>query len=247
MAAEEAPRVVAFVFNWRGHFWRAAATENQLRQVFPRVIVINSEEGRTRPGWIDVGGDAYFTRQFFTALDHFDGDVLFHLQADASYHDWQAVADAAVRCWRRYQWGVFAPNVEFTGWPAANVDIEPVFAEPHLRLVANTDCTCWLIARPILDAFRERRDLFVDNRYGWGIDLTMAALAFLQGRPVLRDYGNTVVHRQGRGYDNAAAHAEYQTFLARVDPELRAMVDLLLRDRQQALSYSAARRGRYCS
>jgi hypothetical protein len=53
--------------------------------------VINSDETLSDAGWINVGDDAYFTKQFITALARFDGDVLFHMQGDGSYANWQGV------------------------------------------------------------------------------------------------------------------------------------------------------------
>ena len=49
--------------------------------------VINSDstvEGR-HPAWRHIGDEAYFTAQWNKALDLFDADVLFHIQADASF------------------------------------------------------------------------------------------------------------------------------------------------------------------
>lgn len=239
------PRIVPFIFNWKGQFEKAQQTEGLLRRVSDEVVVINSDDGNTRPGWVDLGDECYFTAQFFKALDLFDGDILFHVQADATYDDWQGVFDHALRYLDAYNWGVYAPNIDFTGWQAAKVDIESdYFREPDLRLVANTDCTCWFIHRDILTQFAKHRTLFADNKYGWGLDLTMAALSYLIQRPVIRDYGHTIVHPRGHGYDNDRASYEYRVYLNSVGGELKATLNLILRDRQGLLDLLTSTRPR---
>ncbi|HEX7705709.1 MAG TPA: hypothetical protein VF701_04535 [Thermoanaerobaculia bacterium] len=228
-------RIAPFIFSWKGQFEKACRTEDQLRELFDRVTVINSDEDNTRPGWIDVGDDLFFTGQFLRAVDHFDADVLFHIQADAHYDDWPAVFDRARESFERVQWGVFAPNVDFTGWVSPGVDIASQFfpADSNLRLVSCTDCTCWMIHRDVIEQFRKHRDLFSQNRYGWGIDLTIAALSYLNERPVVRDYAHTVIHPRGRGYDNDAARKEYDTFLDSVRADVRKVLEFQLTDRQR--------------
>src|SRR2546423_15507730 len=88
-------RIVPFIFNWKHQFENAVRTQDELRKHFDNVVVINSDDHHSRDGWIDIGDACYFKAQFFKALELFDGDVLFHVQADASYSDWPAVvADA---------------------------------------------------------------------------------------------------------------------------------------------------------
>lgn len=228
------PKIVPFIFNWTDQFENACRTEEQLRVILDEVIVINSDEHHTRSGWVDIGEESYFTAQFFKALDLFDGDILFHMQADATFHDWPSLFENAVRHFREYNWGVYAPNVDFTGWSSEKVDIESnLFRQPALRLVSNTDCTCWFIHREIIEQFLEHGSLFSENRYGWGIDLTMAALSYLNRRPVIRDYGHTIVHPRGHGYDRDGASVEYRAYLAGVDDRIRPVLNLMLNDRQQ--------------
>ena len=237
-------KIVPFIFNWENQFEKTKRSEQQLKKTFSRVFVINSDPENTRDDWVNVGSDAYFTTQFFKAIDLFDGDILFHLQADASYDRWQEVFDSALSAFYKYNWGVFAPNVDFTGWDSTRVNIGSEYiAEPELSLVSCTDCTCWLIHKDIIRQFIRRKSQFVDNTYGWGIDITMSALSYLNQRPVIRDYGHTIVHPRGRGYDNQAATAEFKAFLNGLDEELKPVVGVLRNNRQNLLKYLCPSQG----
>lgn len=228
------PRIVPFIFNWRGQFEKACRTESQLREIFDRVIVINSDESHTRPGWVDIGEGSFFAAQFFTAVDLFDGDMLLHIQADASHDDWAGVVARALDTFEVYRWGVFAPHVDFSNWNPARADIvSRLFPDHNLRLVACTDCTCWIIHRDMLDQLLERKDaLFFDNKYGMGIDITLASLSYLNGRPVIRDYAHTIAHPRTRGYSTDEARAELARFFERTPSDLRPIVDMIWRDWQ---------------
>ena len=232
------PRIVPFIFNWKGQFENAKRIQDELRMTFDDVIVINSDDHYTRDGWIDIGDESYFKAQFFKALEQFDGDILFHVQADASYDDWPAVLASALKAFDTYKWGVFAPNVDFTPWPPVRTDIESDYLhESNLRLVNCTDCTCWFIHRDIVEQFKQRAAIFSANKFGMGIDLTICALTYLNRRPVIRDYAHTVDHPRRRGYDNQAARVELAAYVERVDADLKPIVDCMLTDRQRLTSW----------
>src|SRR4051794_30688503 len=113
-----------FIFNWRGQFDKVVATEKHLRNISAEPIVINSDVHHTCPTWINIGDNAYFTDQFVKAIELFNGDVLFHIQGDATYHDWRGIITNAVKYFPVYQWGIFAPNVDYTFHDASRVDME---------------------------------------------------------------------------------------------------------------------------
>jgi hypothetical protein len=223
------PRIAPFIFNWKGQFENARRTEAQLLEIFGRVIVINSDDENTRPGWVDIGDECYFAAQFFKALELFDGDILLHVQADASYDNWQAVVNDARTYFHEYRWGLFAPNVDFTNWNSARADVQSgLFQQSYLRLVACTDCTCWFIHRDMVEQLLARKDaLFFDNKYGMGIDITLSALSYLNGRPVVRDYSHTIAHPRSRGYNTEEARAELARFFERAPADLRPVLDLI--------------------
>lgn len=211
-------RIRPFVFSWAGQFERACALEAAVGEAFGPVTVINAEDGRTRPGWVDVGAEAFMAAQFRRALDLFLADpaaeAMFHLQADAAYDDWGAIAAAARDAFAAYRWGVFAPNVDYTFHKARRVDVGAIRV-PHagLRVVACTDSICWFVHRDVAQALQALQPALHATRYGWGLDVLAAAVAFVAGRPVLRDYSYTVRHPRGTGYaQDAAAHEMVEMF-----------------------------------
>src|SRR5262245_9350527 len=104
-----------FIFTWRGHEAAARRLEQVLSPLV-RTSVINSEEHLTAryPHWIHVGEEAYFSAQWRRAVELFDGDLLFHIQADAAFDDFERLFDRAVRLVRQHDLGVYEPNVDFT-------------------------------------------------------------------------------------------------------------------------------------
>ena len=87
--------IQTFIFNWRGQYEKTIEKETQLLSIGKHPIVINSDDEKTKEGWHNIGEASYFTDQFLKAIELFDGDVLFHVQGDASYDDWEKLyADA---------------------------------------------------------------------------------------------------------------------------------------------------------
>tara|TARA_B110001454_G_C12318565_1_gene266793 strand:+ start:143 stop:460 length:318 start_codon:yes stop_codon:yes gene_type:complete len=100
-------KIIPFIFNWKHQFENTKRTERQLQVISSEVLVINSDPDITKDHWVDVGDETYFTQKFFKATELFDGDILFHLQADASYHDWEAVFNDALTVSGQIQLGCF--------------------------------------------------------------------------------------------------------------------------------------------
>ena len=81
--------IQTFIFNWRGQYEKTIEKEIQLLSIGKHPIVINSDDEKTEEGWHNIGEASYFTDQFLKAIELFDGDVLFHIQGDASYDNWE--------------------------------------------------------------------------------------------------------------------------------------------------------------
>ena len=105
----------AFVFNWKGHEAGAAALEEKIAR-HTRVTVINSEEGldEAHPHWDHLDDSAYFSAQWNRAIELFDGDLLFHIQADARFDEFERLLAKIDHVFRTYPVGVYEPNVDFT-------------------------------------------------------------------------------------------------------------------------------------
>jgi hypothetical protein len=216
------------------------ALERQLGALCP-VRVINSESAveARHPHWEHVGEDAYFAAQWQHAVDGFDGDVLFHVQADAASPHFAAILERGLAAMRQHGAGVYAPNVDYTSWTYDRRRLRRV--DEDLYEVAQTDCTCWAISREVLA--RVPRVDPRQNKFGWGIDFLVTGAARACQRLTLRDYRYTVDHPwRGSGYDIEAAGVQVLQMLEGLPAPLRAIDAQLRREAHAALGPQPWRR-----
>jgi hypothetical protein len=223
-------KIQAFVFNWVGHEERAATLEQQLGGLCDaRVINSDSSVENRHPAWQHVGDDAYFAAQWNKALELFDADVLFHIQADASFPGFAGILERCRFAIGQRDCGIYAPNVDFTHWTYDRSRLKAIDAE--LFEVPQTDCTCWAIARELIE--RAPRVDPISNKFGWGIDWMMMATARLLRKKVVRDYRFTLAHPQGTGYNTATATRLAQAMLDSFPEDLREMQELVKIDAER--------------
>ena len=204
-------KIITFIFNWRGQYDKTIEKVKQLREIGVEPIVINSDDDHKDSDWHNIGEDSYFTAQFMKALElfhKFKGDVLFHIQGDASYDNWKQLYEDAEKYYETYEWGIYAPNVDYTWYDSAKVDLHFNIDEPNLKMVADTDCTCWFIHKDIIELADERGIDFSLYKMGWSFDIIYSALSFLSQRPVLRDYNHTIDHPPGTTYNKEQGEKE---------------------------------------
>lgn len=224
-------KIDAFIFNWPRQFENTKILEAQLSKVLDKVTVINSDDDNSLPHWVNIGNESYFTAQFFKALELFDGDVMFHIQADASHNDWQGIVSSAKDCFANNNCGIYAPNVDFTGWISNRVDVKNV--EPisnNLKHVTITDCTCWFINKTIIEEFKSNLiNCFTDNKYGYGIDITMSAISYNKKMQVIRDYNYTIQHPRGTAYNSLAANQMMRDSFSKIkDPSIECIIQNIM-------------------
>lgn len=96
-------KVQGCIFSWKVQEPRAAALERQIGALCP-VTVINSEFSpeHRKPDWVHVGEAAYITAKWNKALQLFDGDVIFHAQADASSRQFAAILERCPHATQRH-------------------------------------------------------------------------------------------------------------------------------------------------
>jgi len=236
-----------FVFNWPGQYLSTRTIEVDLARNGIAVTVINSDDDESFDGWIDIGNTCFFSRQFTKALDLFGNEKLIfcHIQGDTSYHDWTSIIKDAILHYATYTWGIYAPNVDYTWYTSDKTDIHDWDVQnTNIRLVADTDCSCWFIHQEVIDEFSNRQIDMSDQKFGWGWDLCMCGLSFLLGRPVLRDYRHTVKHPRGTGYDkSSASHECYRVLYPRLDPDLQKVIRHIKIDRDRLAQYMRSHRG----
>lgn len=227
-----------FIFNWKGQFEKTCQKERQLKKIFDKVIVINSDDTNEKPEWINVGDDYYFTDQFLKALEVFDGDALFHIQGDASYDNFEGLIEDAKKYYEEYEWGIYAPNVDYTWYVSQNTDILSLeSSHPNIKMVADPDCTCWFIHKDIINDFKKRNIDMSDQKMGWAVDVSMCALSFLMSRPVIRDYNHTIEHPPGTNYNKGIAADEMNRFWERSSNDLKESMSYIKGDREKLTKY----------
>lgn len=233
-----------FIFNWKGQFEKTCIIEESLKSIFGDVIVINSDDNNTKPEWIDLGDDAYFTAQFTKALELFEADkkVLLHIQGDTQYEKWDVLVEDSIKYFEKYNWGIYAPDISNVWYTSENTDIfGKKFEDENLKLVACTDETVWFIHRDIIEDFYTRKlNHYMtpeNNKMGWGWDLVMNSISFLMTRPVIRDYNHTIDHKKGTDYNKSLADIEMQKLYQNVPLDIRECISYIKGNRQNILKY----------
>jgi|LakMenEpi03Aug12_release.lakeMendotaPanAssembly.Ray.scaffolds.fasta_scaffold11862_14 hypothetical protein len=217
-----------FIFNWNKQFDKTCAIEDSLSKIFDKVTVINSDDNNTRDGWIDLGDDAYFSDQFRKALELFDGDILMHVQGDVTYDNWEKLVEDARTYFDYYDAGIYAPNVDYSWYSSENTDIDSIQADhENIKMVACTDETVWFIRKEIIQEMTNRNVDFSNNKMGWGWDLVLSSICFVNGRPVIRDYNHTIDHPPGTNYNKDVAGKEMQEVWRTLDDELKTAFALI--------------------
>lgn len=230
--------IQTFIFNWRNQYDNTVKKVEQLKLLDKSPIVINSDDEYKKSDWHNIGEESYFTAQMLKALELFDGDVLFHIQADASFDNWQSIYDSAEKYFKRYKWGIYAPNVDYTWYVSERTDLDMFnIAQDNLKMVANTDCTCWMIHKDIINEAIKRKIDFSPYKMGWSFDIIYTALSFMKKRPVLRDYEFTIQHPQGTNYNKGVAEAEMHRFYQSLPEEIQRPFSMIKGDRNQLSEY----------
>jgi hypothetical protein len=233
--------IQTFIFNWRGQYSKTRAKELQLRAIGVEPVVINSDDTITHEHWHNIGDDSYFNAQFLKALEVFDAsdcDVLFHVQADASYDNWKQLYDDAEKYYEMTDWGIYAPNVDYTWYDSSRTDVAALdFPIDKLKIVANTDCTCWFIHKDIIDEFKARKIDMTKYKMGWGWDIVFPAIAFINKRPVIRDYNHTIEHPRGTNYDTDKAEQEMWALYNSLEPDVKQAFGYIKGDKEKLSEY----------
>lgn len=233
-----------FVFNWKNQFEKTCVIEDSLRQIFDKVTVINSDEENTRPGWVNLGDEAYFTAQFRKALELFDSDkkVLLHVQGDTVYHNYKQLVNDAKKYFNLYEWGVYAPDVKNVWYTSENSDINSIESgDNNIKMVSCTDETVWFIHRDIIDDYYSRglTEIMTHEKMkmGWGWDLVLNGISFIMGRPVIRDYNHEVDHAQGTNYNKDKASEEMAILWSSLPNDLKECISYIKGDREKIVKY----------
>ncbi|MDT0186474.1 hypothetical protein Q9S36_40450 [Microbacterium sp. ARD31] len=226
--APDVVRIHAFIISWNGRAEAAMKIAHEISEHVDELTVIHSDPSGVAPagtrGWEIVPDSYFYGMKFKRSLELFGSDVMLQVQADASCDDWAALVAAARRAFTvSANVAVWAPDVNFTPWPARLTTLNT--AAGPLRHVAIIDGIVWALSAEVcerLTAFDYRA-----NNVGWGIDWAAAAFALATGRDVLVDISIHVEHPMTRGYDTSDATAQMDAFLDDLDQREQAMRNLV--------------------
>lgn len=218
-------KIQCFIFSWPGKVPYAVKLEKQLQSLGLSVTVINSDPDYKPFNWINLGNSAYFGAQWALAMDLFQGDLFFHVQADVEYQDWKGMFQRAQTFLPKINWGVWAPDVHNNTFWAQPLD---TWGSPDkdLYLVSNSDCTCWFITGELISQFKSLQMNWRSNFYGWGMDSIICALSYLNNQPVIRDSMHKIIHHPGRGYTTELAYNQMQNMVNQLPRNIKNVVDL---------------------
>ena len=135
-------------------------------------------------------------------------------------------------------WGIYAPNVDYTWYDSTRADIHSIdFPVDQLKIVANTDCTCWFIHKDIINMLKERKLDLSPYKMGWCWDIVLPALCFINRRPVIRDYAHTIDHPRGTNYNTTQAEKEMWQFYGTLPKDLKEAFGYIKGDRERLSKY----------
>lgn len=215
-----------FIFCWKDQVGNVIEIEKQLGKIFNNVSVINSNGYPKKNHWINLPDDSMFTKQFLHAIDNFNEDFLFHIQGDIKYDKWDQFIQDAKTDFERYNWGIYAADLDNTPWKAENVNYSKL--NEHLSCVYTTDTNVWIIHKDIVNIFKNLKIDWSVSNYGWGLDTILSAICYKNNRRVIRNYKHLVHHPPSRMYNDTIANNEHQKIAKQLTGDLRNLVKNIL-------------------
>ncbi len=175
---------------------------------------------------------------FDRAVGLYSSDVMLCIQAGAHYQDyWKLIKDAQA-CFRRYEAGIYAPNLDTTWWTGERADLSSeLLGDANLKLVAAPGETLLFVRREVLHGLGERNiTLPVDLPWN-GLDTLLSALSYAKGMPVIRDYSHTVGRSGRAAEENGPVLPVMDQLEPYLDQDLRKVFAVMRGDRQELVRY----------
>jgi hypothetical protein len=166
-----------------------------------------------------------------TASDLLEGDIMFHVQADVSYHDWKSVVDSARKYYDKYGFGIYSPNIDYTDITYSDFKNLKLPEDENLQFVSNTDCSAWFIHKSVIDYFKLKfKDIYLETKFGWGICFCLSAISIQLNLPIFRDYAFLLSHPKSRTYNSDRAGqlcANFYINISKIDTKISTMIKRL--------------------
>ena len=221
--------IEAVIFNWKGKYENTCELVDQIKDVVENVSVINSDQENKKPDWINVFDSCYFSDLFKFCLKFRNTDkILFHVQGDVSYEKWNKLVEDAVFYMNEYNAGIYYPIVENTEWANDRITCVQGAETRHdnIKVIANGDETVWFIRPEVLNELTSQsiHQAFEGNKFGWGWDIVLCALSFINSMPVIRDSNHIVNHPKSTNYNKSLAIKEYEAMQEKLPKEIQDFI-----------------------
>lgn len=223
------PSVHAFVLCWPG--WEAAARHIAGAldgRVEHLTVFYKNDTGVDESGsgeWRRIPSERFYGWQFRESLGLNRGDVMLHVQADASFGNWPGLV---ARCRDAFatmpDLGVWSPNVYHSWYTPHRTRVETLQSH-EVAAVTATDGVVWALSSAVTE--RLKRLDYSGNNLGWGLTETAAAIASTQNLSVAMDLTLEVKHPKGSGYDKAKALEQLRLFQVQLSAPQRAYLRMV--------------------
>lgn len=218
-----------FIFNWKGKFENTCLIESHLKKIFNKVSVINSDQENKKDEWINVFDSCYFSDLFKFCLKFRDQNkTLLHIQGDVFYSNWSELINDAIFFMNYYNAGIYYPIVENTEWMEDRITSVQGAKTEHenIKVIANGDETVWFIRPEILNLLTSQslHQAFEGNKFGWGWDIVLCAISFINHMPAIRDSNHFINHPKSTNYDKALAIKEYEAMQEKLPREIQDFI-----------------------
>jgi hypothetical protein len=231
-------KIHAFIFTWPRVHHRINLIVDELRKSgVENISIISSGQHPTKYDNVSITNidiDSHYGRQFYKAAQLLEGDVMLQIQGDISMKCNFNLQNHLSSIFQNPEIGIWTPDVNFTSWVNEIVQLDYQFDEHpkikstfnnNARAVLNSDCTFWAIRSNLIQKYLKTP--LVNSNFGWGIDLTLAALAYSTGQLVIREDLLKIIHPRSTAYNQVLAIEEWVDAYKDMGSEIKPMLWLI--------------------
>jgi hypothetical protein len=209
-----------YIFSWPKVQHRIGKIVNDLRKMgLTRITIISSGEYPFEHEDVSIHNldvNAHYGEQFLAAANMFNSDVFLQIQGDIEIKGHLNLKIHLMSIFENQEIGIWTPTINFTSWVDPIVQLEYDFKDHKVSgkafknqsiVILNSDCTFWALRSNLI--YEYQATPLTISKYGWGIDITLSALSYLNQMLVIKDKRVYVKHPRTTGYAKDAALKEW--------------------------------------
>jgi hypothetical protein len=230
--------VDTYIFSWPKVQNRIGSIVDQLKKMgLTKITIISSGEYPFNHKDVNIQNldvNAHYGEQFLAAAKLFKSDIFLQIQGDITIEGHINLNRHLISTFNNQEIGIWTPRINFTSWVDQIVELEYDFkdhANSRNRLtnqsivILNSDCTFWALRSSLIKEYLSTPLTF--SKYGWGIDITLSSLSYLNQLLVIKDRSVNVKHPRNTGYTKEAALNEWLEIRTSVSPRVKPMLWLI--------------------